>query len=45
MKRLGNVYEKIYDMNNLREAHRKAKKDKALYKEVQMVNSNPEYFL
>ena len=45
MKRLGNVYEKIYDMDNLREAHRKAKKDKALYKEVQMVNSNPEYFL
>ena len=45
MKRLGNVYEKIYEMDNLIEAHRKAKKDKALYKEVQMVNSNPEYFL
>lgn len=45
MKRYGNIYEKIYDMENLKEAHRKAKKDKALYKEVQMVNRDPDYFL
>ena len=32
-------------MENLREAHRMAKKDKALYVEVQMVNSNPDYYL
>lgn len=45
MKRLGNIYEKIYDMENLKLAHRNARKDKRLYKEVQMVNSNPEYYL
>lgn len=45
MKRYGGIYEKIYDMDNLRLAHRMARKDKQLYKEVQMVNSNPEYYL
>lgn len=45
MKRLGGIYEKIYDMENLRLAHKNARKDKKLYKEVQMVNSNPDYYL
>lgn len=45
MKRFWNIYEKIYDLDNLRTAHRMARKDKALYKEVQMVNSNPDYYL
>lgn len=45
MKRLNNIYEKIYDMDNLREAHRNARKDKLFYKEVKMVDSNPDFYL
>lgn len=45
MKRHGHIYNKIYDMDNLRLAHRKAKKDKSFYKEVKMVDSNEEYYL
>ena len=45
MKRYGNIYAKIYDMDNLKEAHRNARKDKLFYREVKMVDSNPEYYL
>lgn len=45
MKRYGNIYEKIYDLDNLKEAHKQARKDKALYREVKMVNASEEYFL
>lgn len=45
MKRYGNIFEKIYDMDNLREAHKNARKDKLFYKEVKMVDSNPDYYL
>lgn len=45
MKRYGNIYPKIYDMENLKEAHRNARKDKLFYKEVKMVDSDPEYYL
>lgn len=45
MKRFGSIYEKIYDMENLREAHRNARKDKSFYKEVQAVDSNEEELL
>jgi hypothetical protein len=45
MKRYGNLFEKIYDMDNLKEAHKNARKDKLFYKEVKMVDSNPEYYL
>lgn len=45
MKRYGNIYAKIYDMDNLKLAHENAKKDKLYYKEVKMVDSNPEYYL
>ena len=45
MKRYGNIYAKIYDMDNLRLAHENARKDKLYYKEVKMVDSNPEYYL
>ena len=45
MKRYGNLYEKIYDMDNLYEAHRNARKDKLFYKEVKMVDANPEEYL
>lgn len=45
MKRIGNIYEKIYSLENLREAHRNAKRDKSHYREVKMVDSDEEYYL
>lgn len=45
MKRIGNIYEKIYNLDNLREAHRNAKRDKSHYREVKMVDSDEEYYL
>lgn len=45
MKRYGNLYEKIYNMDNLRLAHQNAKKGKGWYKEVKMIDSNPEFYL
>ena len=45
MKRYGNIYEKIGDMDNLREAHRNARKDKLFYAEVVMVDSDPDKYL
>lgn len=45
MKRYGNIYDKICDMDNLRNAHHNARKDKLFYKEVQMVDSDPDYYL
>jgi len=45
MKRYDNLYEKIYSMENLREAHKNAKWGKSHYKEVKMVDANPEYYL
>lgn len=45
MKRYGNIYAKIYDMENLKEAHKNARKDKLFYKEVKMVDSDPDYYL
>lgn len=45
MKRKGNIYEKMWTMENLIEAHRCARKDKRLYKEVQMVDKDTEYYL
>jgi RNA-directed DNA polymerase len=45
MKRYGNIYDKIWDLDNLRKAHQSARKGKAHYKEVKMVNKNPDYYL
>lgn len=45
MKRLWNIYEKIYDLDNLKLAHKMAKKDKSLYRDVKMVDSNPDLYL
>lgn len=45
MKRHGNIYEKIYEMENLKLAHKNARKDKLYYREVQMVDANEEYYL
>jgi len=45
MKRYGNIYEYIYSMDNLMFAHKMASKGKAHYREVKMVNKNPEKYL
>ena len=45
MKRYGYIYEKIYDIENLKEAHKRARKDKLYYKEVKMVDENLDYYL
>ena len=45
MKRYGNLYSKIYDMNNLKLAHRNARKGKGWYKEVKMVDADEEHYL
>lgn len=45
MKRYGNLYEKICDIENLRKAHKNAKKGKGWYKEVKMIDENLEYYL
>lgn len=42
MKRYGNLYPKVYDMANIEEAHRNAKKGKQHYSEVKKVDRNPE---
>lgn len=44
-KRVGNLFEKIYSMENLKEAHKNAQRGKGWYAEVQMVNNNEEYYL
>lgn len=44
MKRFGNLYEKIYDIENIRKAHYKARLGKAHYSQVKMVNSNEDYY-
>lgn len=45
MKRYGNLYKKIYDLDNLSLAHKNAKKGKGWYKEVKMVDADEEYYL
>ena len=45
MKRYGNIYEKVCDMENLKLAHKNARKDKLYYREVKMVDSDEEYYL
>jgi Reverse transcriptase (RNA-dependent DNA polymerase). len=45
MKRYGNLYSKICDMNNLRLAHKNARKGKGWYKEVKMVDADEEHYL
>lgn len=44
MKRINNVYEKIYSIENIVLAHANARKDKTHYSEVQKVDANPEYY-
>lgn len=45
MKRYGYIYGKIYEMDNLRLAFKRASKDKAFYKEVQIISEDPDYYL
>jgi hypothetical protein len=45
MKRYSNLFENICDMQNLIVAHSNASHDKMWYKEVQMVNQNPDFYL
>ena len=45
MKRYGNLYKKICDIDNLRLAHQNARRGKGWYKEVKEVDENLEYYL
>jgi hypothetical protein len=45
MKRSGNLFKQICSMENLKLAHKKARKNKSFYSEVRMVNSNEDYYL
>jgi len=45
MKRYGNLYPLMYDLDNIRLAHKNAKRGKAHYKEVQMINSNIDTYV
>ncbi len=45
MKRVGNLFEQVYDINNLMLAHQNARKGKSFYSEVKMVNENPAKYL
>jgi len=45
MKRFGNLYEKICDINNIRLAHHNASKGKKYYDEVKVVDANLEEYI
>jgi len=45
MKRYGNLYPQIYDMDNIRTAHDQARKGKSHYHEVKKINQHPECYL
>ena len=45
MKRYGKLFDKICDMENIKEAHKNARKGKLFYKEVKAVDSNPDFYL
>ncbi len=45
MKRYGDIYPKICTIENLREAHANARKDKLFYQEVKTVDADPSSFL
>jgi len=44
MKRAGNLWGKITDLENIKLAHRQAKKGKSFYTEVKMVDADPEKY-
>lgn len=45
MKRFGHLYEKIYDKDNLRLAHKNARKGKTHYSEVKMIDADTEFYI
>lgn len=45
MKNTGDLFSQICSMENLRKAHKNAKRGKGWYKEVKQVDSNLEYYL
>lgn len=45
MKRLGNLFERIIDKENIRLAHFNAQKGKTFYKEVKMVNADIDFYV
>jgi hypothetical protein len=45
MKRHGNIWGKICTIENIKAAHKGARKDKLFYKEVKMVDVNEDYYL
>lgn len=45
MKRINDLYEKIWDMENIKLAHKNARKGKTKYKEVQKVDENLDFYL
>lgn len=45
MKRIGNLYSKIYDIENLRLAHKNARRGKGWYQEVQLVDLYSDLYL
>ena len=45
MKRIGNLYEKIYDIENLRLAHKQARRGKSFYTEVKLIDENEDDYL
>jgi retron-type reverse transcriptase len=45
MKRYGNIWERVCDFENIKEAHRNARKGKTHYGEVKMVDADEEKFL
>ena len=44
MKRQNNLYEKIYNMDNLRFAYKNAKHNKSWYKEIKEIEKNPNMY-
>lgn len=45
MKRYGNIYSKICDIDNLREAHKNARKKKTFYSEVKVIDKDVDHYL
>lgn len=45
LKRVGFIYDKVYDKDNIRQAIKNAQKGKKHYNEVKIVNENPEKYV
>lgn len=44
MKRIGNIFKDVVSIENILHAHKNARKDKSFYTDVQMVDSDPEFY-